>query len=109
MIASEPENVAVLSDLGGVLMRETRPDEAKQLFVRVIAIDPSYSNAHANLGDIYLRAGILEQAEGELLIATQLKPAYAAAYAYSDLGQLYARKGNRAEAERAYQAALSIN
>ena len=109
MLASEPSNVRVMSDLGAVLMRQARPDDAKLLFLRVIGINPSYSNAHANLGDIYMRAGMLDEAEGELRTATQLKPLYAAAYAYVDLGQIYARKGNRREAERAYKSALSIN
>ena len=56
-----------------------------------------------------MRAGMLNQAESELRTATRLKPLYAAAYAYVDLGQIYARKGNRAEAEQAYKSALSIN
>lgn len=109
MLASEPDNIRVLSDLGAVLMGQRRLVEARDLLLRAIKIDPSYSNARANVGEVYLRMNRLEQAETEFRAATQLEPTYAVSYAYANLGEIHAHKGDRAQAEKAYKNALSIN
>jgi tetratricopeptide (TPR) repeat protein len=52
-------------------------DEARQLAIEAIALDPLYSNAHAILGfEIYLRSGYLAAAEQSLRRALQIAPGW---------------------------------
>jgi TolB-like protein len=52
-------------------------EEARQLAIEAIALDPLYSNAHAILGfEIYLRSGYLAAAEQSLRRALQIAPGW---------------------------------
>lgn len=58
----KPDDVYLLTNFGGLLVEEGKYDEAREFFVRALAVDPSYPNAYYGLALLYFRAGDLTQA-----------------------------------------------
>jgi TolB-like protein len=74
-------------------------DEAQQLAIEAIALDPLNADAHGNLGyDIYLRSGHLVEAEQSMRRALQIAPEYGAGHYF--LGEILMLEGH-------YDAALA--
>ena len=88
-------------NLGLLLTRLDRLDEAEARFRESLASDPRFAQAHYQLGLVLEKRGPMEQATAELEEAARLDPASAEAqYA---LARLYRRAGNREKADRALQ------
>jgi tetratricopeptide (TPR) repeat protein len=86
-------------NLGLLLSRLDRPDEAEVLFRESLACDSSFPQAHYRLGITLEKKGRATQAVAELEEAARLDPAYAEPqYA---LARLYRRGGDGEKAERA--------
>lgn len=56
-----PKNVDLLSRLGMILHREGLDEQAKPLFLRVLAIEPHHGTAHLGLAEIDRKLGFLER------------------------------------------------
>lgn len=67
----QPSTILALADLH----RERGDDEvAKDLYLRALSMDPSLATAHTGLAHLYLRAGMLDQADAEIEEAQRLAP-----------------------------------
>ncbi len=75
--------------LGAALVENGKSAEAIERFERAIALNPEQSTARIMLGDLYSRAGRLEEAEDILLPATDAREESVSAAAYRQLGYVY--------------------
>jgi Tfp pilus assembly protein PilF len=79
--------------LGEILQNLGRPDEARASYLQAITLNPTYAEAHNNLGNALLSLGRLDDAEASYLRALQINPNYAEAHynlgiVLRDLGRL---------------------
>jgi len=65
----EPENVAVIGDLGELLLRQGKTDEAVALIRRGIALSPGDGKLRVLLGDYYLKQGESDKALEQFKVA----------------------------------------
>jgi predicted O-linked N-acetylglucosamine transferase (SPINDLY family) len=78
--------------------------QAESLYRQTLSIDPTYAEAHGNLGVLLARWGRLEEAVWHYQAALRSKPEYAEAY--YNLGNVLRRIGRPADAAACYQQAL---
>ena len=88
-------NCIMHNNLGVILSREGRFDEAVAHYREALALDPDYPDANANLGHELLRAVKLDEAYKHLAKAIALQPGRPAAQA--DMGMVLAAVGRLEE------------
>lgn len=102
VIAANPRNAQARFQRAWALAQSGREDAAIQAFTEMAADFPELPEPHNNLALLYAKRGDLKRAEAELLLATEVKPAFA--IAYTNLGDVYRRL-----AEQSYAEALRRN
>ena len=75
-IASTLPNAVAQNNLGGILARSGRPDEAIVHYRKALEIKPDYAEAYNNYGVILGQDGRLDEAIAHLKKALELKPDY---------------------------------
>lgn len=96
--AAQPDNPDVLLGLAVIAQNQNRTEQAAQLYLRVIELDPRNGYAQAGLVGLIGRADpAAAEAKLKQLIAQQ-----PAAYLQFALGNLYAAQGRWSEAQTAY-------
>jgi tetratricopeptide (TPR) repeat protein len=100
-----PSNQSAWSQLGMILLREGRGQEALEAFDRAIALDPYYLSALVDRANVLARIGRPEDAMREFRRFLRIHPSYTVAWI--TLGQLYEHSGRRAEAEDCYRKAVA--
>ncbi len=101
------ENTAELFARGVTL--EEHPsthDEAIQIYLRVLEVEPTHAAAHINLGTLFYNRQNFEGAETHYRAAVAADPRYA--LAYFDLGNVLDETGRISEAVTAYKTAISL-
>jgi len=88
------------------LLGQDRIDEGIALLELVAGAAPELSAPHIDLGIAYHRAGDLEAAEENLLLALESNPDHP--IAHNELGIVYRKSGRFAEARQRYESALAI-
>jgi serine/threonine protein kinase/TolB-like protein/Flp pilus assembly protein TadD len=94
----DPRSMIINTDIGGMLLYKGAVQEDINQQRSVLAADPSFTPAHANLAWALERAGRYHEAVQELQVACRMAPtsvAYKAA-----LGRAYGLDGNHAEVAR---------
>jgi tetratricopeptide (TPR) repeat protein len=99
-------NYLAHNNLGNVLMRQGKTEEATGHYVRALQIRPYFPRAHNNLGKALARQGKTEEAIGHYMKALQLKPELPEAH--NNLGNALARQGKDEEAIDHYTKALQL-
>lgn len=94
-------------NLGTVLDRQGRTDEARERYERALAIDPFHSRALNNLGVLLDRSGRSDLAIATLQRSVQANPENAEAY--SNLGSALIGAKRLPEALRALDAAVALD
>jgi tetratricopeptide (TPR) repeat protein len=92
--------------LGNFAAHAGRPEEAVDHYLRALAIDPAYTDAHINLADAALTLGRTDLAEEHLRAVTLEAPRQA--QAWNVLALLLAGQGEAGEALRASDRALEL-
>lgn len=101
---SSPESYLVQYNLGNWFLQQGRPREAAEHFRKALLVKGGSAEAHNNLGFSCFQTGDFWRAELHLRAAARLSPG--AAQPWYNLGNLYAARGRRQEAEDAYRRAL---
>ena len=87
-------------------LQQGRHDEGIELLERVAAAAPELSAPRIDLGIAQHRAGDLEAAEKNLLLALESNPEQPVAH--NELGIIYRKTGRFAQARKSYEAALAV-
>jgi len=82
-------------------------EKAKDMFKRIIEIDPTNYRAHYNLGIANFNLDKIEKAKECYEEAVRIKPDYK--HCLYNIGLIYEREGNLQEALRYYEKALEID
>ncbi len=90
-----------LMNLGTLLTKLDRLEEAEPLFRESLQFDPNFAQSHYQLGVLLQKQNKIPEAAEELKRAAALDPSYSEPH-YS-LGRLYRRAGNMEQAERELQ------
>lgn len=91
-LALQPNRPDVLANLGFVLQRQGRLEEAAAHFQRVVELCTAVPDAHNNLGIVLQQLGRLDDAESCFRRALELNPGFAAAA--NNLGVVIRSKGD---------------
>jgi protein O-GlcNAc transferase len=105
-LSSRPDYVEAMVNLGVLLKRTGRLQEAAQCYRDALAIDPALAKLHNNLGNIEMEFGRLGIAEQCFRQAVALDPGLA--MAHSNLGNVLKELGRLEEALACYREALRI-
>jgi len=89
-----------------ILLEQGRHEQGVALLENVADAAPQLSAPRIDLGIAYHRAGDLEAAEINLLLALESNPDHP--IAHNELGIVYRKSGRFAEAKESYEAALAI-
>ena len=82
-------------------------NEAKEMFKRILQIDPKNYRAHYNLGIANFNLENIDEAKQCYEEAIRLKPDYK--YCFYNIGLIYEREGNLQEALKYYEKTLEID
>lgn len=105
-IRKQPDDVDALNNLGQILARQRRTDEAIQLFTRAATLAPDKWAAHFNLAHAFGEQGKWDAAIGEYRIAARLFPDdYATAF---NLAMALHKKGEEDAAIAGYARAIQL-
>ncbi|WP_082113007.1 aspartyl/asparaginyl beta-hydroxylase domain-containing protein [Pseudoxanthomonas suwonensis] len=107
MNSRPPPQLASLVAEAEALTRSGRPQEARELWERVLALDSGHSTALNQLGAVALAHGDLDLAESHLERAVAISPRMATAHA--SLSRLHAIRGDRQRALAAIDVAIQID
>lgn len=99
----DPENSALLNDLGWLSYKMNRYTEAMAALRKAAELDPQNPMIQTNLALAYHKAGRVEEAIGRLERALAVNPEYT--LALYGLGKAYESQGKYAEAIEAYRRA----
>lgn len=103
--AQEPHNADVLLGLALIAQRQGRTDEAAQLYLKTLDVEPRNAFAQASLSGMIARADPAA-AEGKLRALIAQQPA---AFLHFGLGNVYAAQGRWNEAQTAYFEAQRLD
>lgn len=81
-------------------------ERSLRYYQRVLNIDPSYVEAHFNMGLINLEKNNMEKAEQSYRQAIRIKPDYISAY--YNLAYIYSQKGDKKKAIESYRKIIEI-
>ena len=107
IIASNPQARDAHSNLGAVLFKQGRFEEAETHLHRAVALNPQARDAHSNLGAVLFKQGRFEEAETHLHRAVALNPQ--ARDAHFNLGSVLFEQGRFEEAETHLRHAVASN
>jgi tetratricopeptide (TPR) repeat protein len=105
-ISRNPDSYLAHNNLGTLLLRQGRSDEAMTQFQKVVVLAPDYEVGHYDLGHALFRQGRSDEAIAEFRRAVDLDPSYAKAH--NNLANLLLRQGKAREALTHYEAALKL-
>ncbi|MFX1419221.1 MAG: tetratricopeptide repeat protein [Promethearchaeota archaeon] len=101
--------IKALFDYGGFLNDDyiLEYEKAKQIFERIIKLNPQDYRAHYNLGIAYFNLGQIKDAKISFKMALKIKPDYK--YCIYNLGLVYESKEKYEEALKYYERVLEID
>jgi tetratricopeptide (TPR) repeat protein len=105
-LAVTPENPVIHNNLGIVLQKKGKLEEAIGHYRAALHIKPDYHGAHNSLGTALAATGQLAAAISHYRRALQISPGYVDAF--NNLGIALARQGRHAEAIDIFRQALAI-
>lgn len=100
-------NLAVALCEKGTACKEQDRNEARRLYKKSLALQPSFADAHYNLGVWYAEAGKLQRAIVSYNLAIKFNPSLTEAY--NNLGVVHKELGNMQKAIDCYKKALQCN
>ncbi len=90
---------------GNAAETEGRNDEAVKHYRKAVALDPTFGDAHNNLGLAYAKQGRLEDAMAEWRRAIEVQPGHPRAH--FNLGRAQEERGSLAEAAESYRKSVA--
>ncbi|MGD9332114.1 MAG: tetratricopeptide repeat protein [Desulfobacterales bacterium] len=107
MIDKTENNYMAHNNLGFVLIKEDRLDDAQRHFEQAIAIFPKFEIPYLNIGTIYKERGQLDAAIEWYQQALEINPRFARAYL--NIGNIYFQREAFPEAIRYFSAGIQVD
>ncbi len=107
VVAAQPDDIALLSDLGDAYLKAGRASEAVGVFEKIIHMEPDASAAYCNLGNALVATGDFDGAEEAYRKAVEIDPSDAGSF-YSRLANVYTNAGHDRRAEMAFRKCLEF-
>ena len=107
ILAQDPNNPYVLTNLGLIYQQTGNLKEAISTYEKALESDPRFAPAAQNLGVAWLKAGNSEEAARWLERSLALQPENSNALV--NLGILYKKRGNREMARQYFKKASALN
>ena len=101
------EDAVYLANLGNLLAKQGRLEEAEAMCRRAVEIAPRHVPGHYNLGNVLMARQRFDEAEAALLRAVEIDPC--AIGALNNLGTIYVRDKRFSDAQTMYSRALEID
>jgi tetratricopeptide (TPR) repeat protein len=105
-LANKPLYPAALNNMGNVLLKLKRSDEAAIVLAKALEIKPDYVEDHINLGNALKEQNLVEDAIDSYRQAISLNPDFAEAHC--NLGVLFKELGNLDKAMSCFSKALAV-
>lgn len=105
-VAKVPASIRVWEHYAEALRSSGLIDKARQAYERILASEPTNTGMLAGLGNLYTETGELDKGLVLLKKLLEIKPDYVIGWA--SLGTNYMKRGNYAEAEKAYTRAQAL-
>lgn len=103
---TRPEDPAVLTSLGLVILRKGGAAEAARLYERAVALEPEYAPYRINAATAWMAAGDLGKSIDHLEKAIQMDPSLERAY--RKLGEVYTRTKQPEKARQVFERYLKF-
>ncbi len=107
-VAAQPDDYALLGDLGEAYLKTGEHDRAVGVFRRMTEMEPEDAMAFCRLGNALAAGGDLDGAEAAYRQAAEIEPLSAASY-YGRLATVFSEHGHRERAVRLAARCLEIN
>lgn len=107
VIAIAPKNIKALNDLAVILDIQGNKTEAKEIFEKLIILDPTYSDSYINLSKIYTDLNDLTKAE--YFCKKALDCDAKNIRALNNLSSIYIKTNRQLQAIECIESALQIN
>jgi tetratricopeptide (TPR) repeat protein len=105
--AAQPDDVALLVDLGNAYLRSGKADRAAGVFRRMIALEPDAPAHYCHLGNALLASGDLDGAEQAYERAVEIDPADAGTF-FNRLAEEFIKGGQQERAKRALRTCIKL-
>ena len=105
VVAAQPDDVALLGDLGDAYLKAGRPADAVLVYEKMTDMEPDASVFFCGLGDALAATGDFDRAEEAYRRAVRIDPSEAPIF-FSRLAHVYRQEGQPARAERIYRECL---
>lgn len=105
-VKEDSEDEEILFNLAFYESKAGRTNDAIGHYRSVITLSPKYTEAHNNLGNIYLKLNDLQNARTSFQEAIRLNPKHSAGH--NNLGIVFAREGRLPEAVQQFEEATRI-
>jgi len=107
MLITHPRDINILGLHGAILLKLGRTDDAQQVLLKAIAMEPGFAKPYEDLGRLFLIRNEPEQAARHFSQAIELDGSEASAY--SGLASALAKLGRADEAKAAHQQFLELS
>ncbi|HNX48857.1 MAG TPA: tetratricopeptide repeat protein [Thermoanaerobaculaceae bacterium] len=105
-IAVKPDQGEAYNQLGYLLLRTKRRDEAVATFRKYVEVSPGEANPHDSLGEALLAQGEVDASLAEYQKALEIDPAFPSAFL--GLAQCFERKDQWADAQKALERYIEL-
>lgn len=104
-VAAQPEDIALLNDLGDAYIKVGKAGESVKVFKKMVEMEPDASATYCSLGNALVEAGDLDGAEAAYKRAVEIDPSEAGTF-YNRLANVYCTVGHDERAERTLRKCL---
>jgi tetratricopeptide (TPR) repeat protein len=107
ILALRPDVAEAHNELGIILAKQGKLDQALVRFEQALTLRPAYAEAHNNLGNVLLGQGKLGEAAARYQQALALSPDYTEAH--NNLGNVFWKQGRLDEAAARFEQAIALS
>ncbi|HVO67360.1 MAG TPA: tetratricopeptide repeat protein [Syntrophales bacterium] len=107
VVAAQPDDTALLSELGDAYLKAGRASEAVGVFEKIVEVEQDASAAYCNLGNALVATGNFDGAEEAYRKAVEIDPSEAGSF-YNKLAYVYFDAGHDKRAEMAFRRGLEF-
>ena len=107
-VNAQPQDVGLLAELGGAYLNAEKPEEACQIFEKLIGMENDNPVFYCRWGEALFTAGRTSESKNAYIKAAEIDPEADDRY-YFQLANLFQNNGNNNEALRLLEHCISVN